>query len=56
MRLYINKREIEPLKRALAGNRLLPEDLKPLGDLYERVILCELLQHNCERGKEGDEE
>ena len=57
MRLYVNENEIETLKLAL--NRVisspLPEHTAKAKSLLERVELCEMLQKNCKRAKEGSE-
>lgn len=60
MRLYVNENEIETLKLALTTlNRVIPpptpEHIAKATSLLERVELCEMLQKNCRRAKEGSE-
>jgi len=55
MRLYISKKEIPVLKKALAdaamGN---PKHNGTLKTIYDRVALCEQLQGNIEKAERVD--
>lgn len=50
MRLYVNPKEIEPLKEALRNAKPKDEETRAFQmALLERVIICEQLQESCRR-------